>query len=56
MATEPDRDNAVVAKPKQWWLSTQEFFRDTTRRYLATECPLAALQFAISFVALAIPT
>jgi preprotein translocase subunit SecE len=29
MATEPDRDNAVVAKPKQWWLATKEFFRDT---------------------------
>ncbi len=23
-------ENAVVAKPKQWWLSTREFFRDTT--------------------------
>jgi preprotein translocase subunit SecE len=23
-------ENAVVAKPMQWWLSTQEFFRDTT--------------------------
>lgn len=22
-------ENAVVAKPKQWWLSTREFFRDT---------------------------
>ena len=22
-------ENAVVAKPKQWWLSTKEFFRDT---------------------------
>ena len=22
-------DNAVVAKPRQWWLSTREFFRDT---------------------------
>jgi preprotein translocase SecE subunit len=25
-----DKDNAIVARPKQWWLSTQEFFRDTT--------------------------
>jgi preprotein translocase subunit SecE len=23
-------ENAVVAKPKQWWLSTKEFFRDTS--------------------------
>ena len=23
-------ESAVVAKPKQWWLSTREFFRDTT--------------------------
>jgi preprotein translocase subunit SecE len=23
-------ENAVVAKPMQWWLSTREFFRDTT--------------------------
>jgi len=23
------QENAVVSKPKQWWLSTQEFFRDT---------------------------
>ena len=22
--------NAVVEKPRQWWLSTREFFRDTT--------------------------
>jgi len=22
-------ESAVVAKPKQWWLSTREFFRDT---------------------------
>ena len=23
-------ENAVVAKPKQWWLTTKEFWRDTT--------------------------
>ena len=22
--------NAVVEKPKQWWLSTRDFFRETT--------------------------
>ena len=22
-------ENAVVAKPRQWWLATREFFRDT---------------------------
>ena len=22
-------DSAVVAKPRQWWLATREFFRDT---------------------------
>ena len=22
--------NAVVEKPRQWWMSTREFFRDTT--------------------------
>ena len=22
-------ENAVVAKPQQWWLSTKDFFRDT---------------------------
>jgi preprotein translocase subunit SecE len=26
---ETDKENAIVAKPKQWWLSTREFFRDT---------------------------
>ena len=25
-----DKNNAIVSRPKQWWLSTQEFFRDTT--------------------------
>ncbi len=23
------QENAVVSKPKQWWLSTMEFFRET---------------------------
>lgn len=23
------KDNALVAKPKQWWLSTKDFFRET---------------------------
>jgi len=23
-------NDGAVSKPKQWWLSTQEFFRDTT--------------------------
>jgi preprotein translocase subunit SecE len=23
-------DNAIVARPKQWWLTTREFWRDTT--------------------------
>ncbi len=22
-------ENAIVAKPKQWWLTTREFWRDT---------------------------
>ncbi len=22
--------NAIVARPKQWWLQTREFFRDTS--------------------------
>jgi preprotein translocase subunit SecE len=26
---ETEKENAIVAKPKQWWLSTREFFRDT---------------------------
>jgi preprotein translocase subunit SecE len=26
---ESEKDNAV-SKPKQWWLSTREFFRDTS--------------------------
>jgi preprotein translocase subunit SecE len=26
---EEEKDNAIVARPKQWWLSTREFFRDT---------------------------
>lgn len=30
MATaEVEKDNALVARPKQWWLTTREFFRDT---------------------------
>ena len=24
-----EAENAIVAKPKQWWLSTREFFKDT---------------------------
>lgn len=24
------KETAVVSKPAQWWLSTREFFRDTT--------------------------
>jgi len=28
---EANKDNGgAVSKPKQWWLSTQEFFRDTS--------------------------
>ena len=26
---EKQQDNEEVSKPKQWWLSTKEFFRDT---------------------------
>jgi preprotein translocase subunit SecE len=26
---EAARENAVVSKPKQWWLTTREFFHDT---------------------------
>jgi len=26
---EASNENAIVSRPKQWWLSTQEFFRDT---------------------------
>ncbi|MBV8515860.1 MAG: preprotein translocase subunit SecE [Acidobacteria bacterium] len=26
---ETEKENALVARPKQWWLSTREFFRDT---------------------------
>ena len=29
MASEVERDNAIVARPKQWWGSMREFFRDT---------------------------
>ena len=25
-----EAENAVVAKPKQWWLATKDFFRDTS--------------------------
>jgi preprotein translocase subunit SecE len=28
-SAEVEKDNAIVARPKQWWLSTREFFRDT---------------------------
>jgi preprotein translocase subunit SecE len=27
---EDNNDNKLVAKPKQWWLATREFFRDVT--------------------------
>jgi preprotein translocase SecE subunit len=27
---EAAKDNAVVSRPKQWWLSTREFFHDTS--------------------------
>ena len=26
---EEEKDNGIAARPKQWWLSTREFFRDT---------------------------
>jgi preprotein translocase SecE subunit len=26
---EASTTNAIVSKPKQWWLTTREFFRDT---------------------------
>ncbi len=26
---EASTTNAIVSKPKQWWLTTKEFFRDT---------------------------
>ncbi|HEY0156137.1 MAG TPA: preprotein translocase subunit SecE [Thermoanaerobaculia bacterium] len=29
MAEASGKDTGGVSKPKQWWLSTQEFFRDT---------------------------
>ena len=29
MAEVEKKETAVIAKPKQWWLSTKEFFRDT---------------------------
>jgi preprotein translocase subunit SecE len=29
MAEVAKQENAGLSKPKQWWLSTQEFFRDT---------------------------
>jgi preprotein translocase subunit SecE len=25
-----DKENAIVSRPKQWWLSTREFFRDVS--------------------------
>ena len=27
---ESPHENAVIAKPKQWWLTTKDFFRDTS--------------------------
>ena len=29
MADVQKQDNSVVSRPKQWWLSTRDFFRDT---------------------------
>ena len=26
---EPDKENSVIARPREWWLSTRDFFRDT---------------------------
>ena len=26
---ETDKENSVIAKPREWWLSTRDFFRDT---------------------------
>ena len=28
-SAEVEKDNAIVARPKQWWGTTKEFFRDT---------------------------
>jgi preprotein translocase subunit SecE len=26
---EPDKENSIVAKPREWWLGTRDFVRDT---------------------------
>ncbi len=28
-SAEVEKSNAIASKPRQWWLSTKEFFRDT---------------------------
>jgi preprotein translocase subunit SecE len=25
-----DKDNSIVAKPRQWWVATRDFFRETS--------------------------
>ena len=30
MAEVAAKENAIVSRPKQWWLATREFFRDTS--------------------------
>lgn len=26
---ESDKENSIVARPREWWLTTRDFFRDT---------------------------
>ena len=26
---ESEKENSVIARPREWWLSTRDFFRDT---------------------------
>jgi preprotein translocase subunit SecE len=26
---ESDKENSVIARPREWWLTTRDFFRDT---------------------------
>ena len=27
---ESDKENSIIARPRQWWLATRDFFRDTS--------------------------
>lgn len=47
---EASTTNAIVSKPKQWWLSTREFFRDTNSEMKKVTWPTGNEVIGTTFV------